>query len=276
MSVWLEYEERETLMHDLHPFTKVALVLTGAFLSGIWWDPRYLIPLLLFALGLTYLARVPLGWFKPISVLVMALIPTTAARGIFQTNPDLFTVYSDAFVSTTIASIQVPLIGTAGLTYGTILWMTAFITKLVIIAMFVYSFLYSTRLGDLSQAVTQYVPQQVGYVLIVSLKFIPYMIRRVQTIYESQRLRGLTISIRNPRGFVRGVIGIGRPIFRLIFRTIEEITIASQLRGFGNTENITQVREIPVGARDKAIVAGCGCAVAAAAVGLVFFQSGLL
>jgi len=276
MSVWLEYEERDTVLHSLHPFSKLVLTVSGAFLSGIWWDPRYLAPLLIVALGLVLMARVPRNWFKPLGALSVAVVPTTVIKGVFQTNPELFDVYPTAFVATEIATVHLPVFGSAGLTYGSVLWMFGFITKLVVMALFVYTFIYTTRLSDLTQWLNQYFPYQVSYVIMVGLKFVPYMIRRFRTIHESQKLRGLTFATRNPFTLAKTAFAIVRPLFRMILGTIEEITAASQIRAFGSGHATTQVRELPFGRPDKALVSVCVVTVVAAVVGLAWVQAGLI
>jgi energy-coupling factor transport system permease protein len=276
MSVWLEYEERDTPLHSLHPFSKLVLTISGAFLAGIWWDPRYLAPLLLVGLGLVFTARVPRNWFKPLVALCVAVVPTTVIKGVFQTNPELFDVYPTAFAATEIATFQLPVFGSAGLTYGSVLWMVGFVTKLVVMALFVYTFIYTTRLSDLTQSLNQYFPYQVSYVIMVGLKFVPYMIRRFRTIHESQKLRGLTFATRNPLKLAKTAFAIVRPLFRMILETIEEVTAASQIRAFGSRHATTQVRELPFRRSDKTLVSICVVTVLAAVVGMIWLQVGLI
>jgi energy-coupling factor transporter transmembrane protein EcfT len=111
---WLEYGARDTVVHRLHPLTKLVMLGTMLLLTGLYFDMRYLLVVGAVALILDRLAKVPNAWFKPLGAIFIALIPFTLI-GIFgQVNPDLFKVYPRSLVSITLIVLNLGRSGVTG------------------------------------------------------------------------------------------------------------------------------------------------------------------
>jgi energy-coupling factor transporter transmembrane protein EcfT len=239
LPAWLEYTPGNTIMHRMHPLPKIVLIGTLLIFSGLYWDLRYMAIIGLIGLTMVYLAKIPLSWFKVLTVILVAFIPFTLIGVLGQTNPALFKVYPQSLVSITFAKISFGPLGTYGLTVGGILWGLASEFRIGIILLLTYTFIYTTSFNEILGLLgnTRF-PKELLFVMMVAYRFVPEMIRQMSVITTALRLRGWELRSRNPRVIVDRTVPLIKSLLGLTLVTIDEVTLATRIRVFGK-EKIT-------------------------------------
>ena len=239
MPAWLEYTPGDTVIHRMHPLVKIVLIVTLLALSGFYWDLRYMAIVGIAALILVKLAKIPLYWFKVLVAILIAFIPFTLIGVLGQTNPALFKVYPQSFVSITFAKISLGALGNYGITMGGIVWGIASVIRIGIVLLLTYTFIYTTSFNEVLGLLgnTRF-PKELLFVMMVAYRFVPEMIRQMTVITTALRLRGWELRSRNPRVIVERTVPLIKSLLGLTLVTIDEVTLATRIRVFGK-ERIT-------------------------------------
>src|SRR5271157_911503 len=175
----------------MHPLVKVVLIGTLLILSGLYWDLRYMAILGLIGFVLVRLSKIPLGWFKVLTAILVAFIPFTLIGVFGQTNPALFKVYPQSLVSISLGTVSLGPLGTYGITMGGVLWGIASDVRIGIILLFTYTFIYTTSFNEvLGMLGNTRFPKELLFVMMVAYRFVPEMIRQMSVITTALRLRG--------------------------------------------------------------------------------------
>lgn len=253
MAVFFEYTYRNTFYHGLHPVTKLVITFNLFILAGLYWDVRFLLPIAVIGLLISYNAKVPLRWFFAIVGVMVFLIPFTVIGVLTQVNPLLFKVYPREFVSQEFFSFTLPLIGKIGLSWGGLLWGLAFELRIPIILLVIYPFIYSTSFNDLVNALARYnVPYQLLFVLMVAYRFVPVTVREAMNIMTALRLRGWEVGSLNPRVVFERFLPFAFSLVRTMVKMIDEVNTAAKIRAFG-ASRYTPVRQLEMRPLDKTL-----------------------
>lgn len=276
MPAWLEYTPGNTIIHRMHPLVKIILLGSLLLLSGLYWDLRYMAILGLIGLILVRLAKIPLSWFKVLSVILVAFIPFTLIGVLGQTNPALFKVYPQSLVSITFAKISFGALGTYGITVGGLLWGAATILRIGIILLFTYTFIYTTSFNEVLGLLgnTRF-PKELLFVMMVAYRFVPEMIRQMQVITTALRLRGWELRSRNPMVIIERTVPLIKSLLGLTLVTIDEVTLATRIRVFGK-EKITVLGYSNTNASQNAFIVANIVVVGLALYFLAVYNVGLI
>jgi len=245
MARWLEYESRDTFMHKgLHPLTKMAVIGAIMVVAGVWWDPRLLLLLLIPAAIVVYVSKLPLSWFKVVILAVLTSLYPVSMTALGQTNPEIYKVLDPVWATTPILIYDFPIAGRLGITPGGLLWMTAAELRSIIMATYAFVFIYTTSVAQVTDTLLAlHAPQAAVFIVSISYKLIPHLSRVVDHILSAQRLRGWSINTINPVKIVRRTMPLMNPLMRRVAIMTEQITTASQIRGFGSGK-VTPTRSI--------------------------------
>lgn len=244
MSTFLQYEDRGTRFHRLHPTTKVVVFLSSALLASLWWDVRYVAALLAVEMVALTISKVPRAWMKGVGVVVILSLPVMLPTAVLTTNPAVFHVLPQSFVSIPIF-IFVPASSSPtglpiGFTGGNVYWMFAFELRLLTILFAAMLFVYTTSSSELVEwLLRRGIPYAVGYVVMVTLKFIPILIEDTKRIIWAQRLRGWEVKSRNPVNVIRQLAPIAIPITDRVLRLIDDTELSAVSRAFGFTKGVS-------------------------------------
>jgi len=255
MAVFLEYAYRDTFYHRLHPITKLVITLNLFILAGLYWDVRFLLPIAVIGLLISYTARVPVRWFLAIAGIMIFLIPFVIIGVLTQVNPLLFKVYPREFVSREFFTVTLPLVGKIGVTWGGLLWGLAFELRIPIILLCIYPFIYSTSFNDLVNALSRYnIPYQLLFILMVAYRFVPVTVRETMTIITALRLRGWEVGSRNPKIVFQRFLPLAFALVRTLVKMIDEVNTAARIRAFGASK-FTPIRQLEMHILDKLLIA---------------------
>ncbi len=104
--------------------------------------------------------------------------------------------------------------------------------RLLALGLIFFLFFQATSPQDLSQALVRLgLPYSIGFVLTVSMEFIPVLARRAANIRDAQRSRGIPVGFgwRGLR-FLPALLG---PLLIQAFKLADEMAEALEARGFG-------------------------------------------
>jgi energy-coupling factor transport system permease protein len=277
MSNMMGYQEKETFLHTgLHTLTKMVVFLSVTFLAGLWLDVRYLVPVFLIGLALNYVAKTPKKWFLVmLTALALTLLPTLRST-VGQANPDYYKVLDPEWAATSIATINTRILGlgTLGLTYGSVYWLAGRIMRFATVVTWALLFISTTPMFDIANTLYALkVPQPVVFVLQMTYRFIPYMATVMNQIQDAQKLRGWNLRTWNIVKLFRRSIPLANPIIRRAAVVVDQVTIATQIRGFGSGQ-ITPLQDLTLRLRDKIIIAFTALFFLGSILALIFLRAG--
>jgi energy-coupling factor transporter transmembrane protein EcfT len=270
--------EKTYLHTGLQPLTKFCVVVAVLIVSGLWLDFRFLAPLFLIGLVLDIVGKAPKAWFI---VMVTALLLTwypTLRTTVAQANPEYFKVLDPTWASTSVATINIKFLnlGTMGLTYGTLFWLAGRIMRFGTVLTWAIFLVSTTPMNQIAN--TMYalkIPYQIVFVLQMTYKFIPQMSSIINQISEAQRLRGWSMKTINPKKLVERALPIANPMIRRTAMIVEQVTTATQIRGFGSSQP-TAIRDLEMKTLDWVLVALAGVFLIVSIFGVIAFKWGAL
>ena len=280
MATMFEYEPLQTPIHRLNPITKIVLFLSITFLSGFYLDPRLKIPILILLIALCVIAKLPFKKYSGLLwVAIIAVLITSSFRAVFMIKPGYFRVYPTDFVMTELFQItppDFPVFGRTAVTYGALLWLSAFPLTTATVVLAMAGLVHTTSQSEMVQVLySAGLPSPAVFVIMVALRFIPEMIRQLESIQVAQRLRGWEIDSRNPVKIARGYFPLLVPMLRYIIDSVDRMTISSKNRAFG-IRKATGIRDLTFQSKDY-LISGATLAIFVVAIFFLFrYQVGNL
>ncbi len=108
------------------------------------------------------------------------------------------------------------------------------------------------------------IPYRYGYLLILTLRFVPFFRRELRIVREAQSVRGLRTSVRSPRGIRRAIRFTFVPVLVSGLMRVESIALSMKGRCFGLYRQRTAPRRERFQTAD-AVALGCAGALIALA-----------
>jgi energy-coupling factor transport system permease protein len=254
----LAYRGEETFFQTrIHPLTKMIIFFTVVFLTGIWLDVRYLLPFLIIGLVLAFAAKVPKRWFLVMLTAIGLTWWPTLRSTVAQANAAYYQVLDPAWAATPIATLDIPFLGlgTVGLTYGSTYWMLGRVTRFATVVTWALLFVGTTPMSDITNTLYALkVPQPVVFVLQMTYKFIPYMSSVLNQIMDAQKLRGWNLRTINLVKLFKRSVPLANPLIRRTAVIVEQVTIATQIRGFGSGK-VTPLIDLDLPRVDRIVIA---------------------
>lgn len=279
MSELMGYQEKDTFFHGgLHTLTKMTVFLTVTFLAGLWLDVRFLAPLFLVGLAFNYVAKTPKKWFLVmLTALALTMLPTLRST-VGQADPEYYKVLDQAWAATSIATINTRILGlgTLGFTYGSVMWLAGRVLRFATVVTWALLFISTTPMFDIANTLYALkVPQPIVFVLQMTYRFIPYMVTVINQIQDAQKLRGWNLRTWNPVKLFRRSIPLANPIIRRAAVVVDQVTIATQIRGFGSGQ-ITPLQDLTLRLRDKIVITITLLGFVGSLLALIFFSAGMI
>jgi energy-coupling factor transport system permease protein len=235
----VRYLNGGSVFHRLDARTKIFLSLTLACLIVILNTAGSLFVLFILLLGGFFLIRPPASYIRTMLYLMtMALFATLISQGLFY----YFEPRTPIF---TIIRSDTPMIGgltggvylyREGLFYGAIQSMRLFSAALLsmIIVMTTYPSDLIFGLNKLG------IPEKLGFMLTISIRFLPLFMEGTKRIIIAQKLRGLRL--KGLRGGIKGLRYLIVPLTIDCLRKARRIALAAEVRGF--TGKRTEIKEL--------------------------------
>jgi energy-coupling factor transporter transmembrane protein EcfT len=256
----------------------MTVFLTVTFLAGLWLDVRFLAPLFLVGLAFNYVAKTPKKWFLVmLTALALTMLPTLRST-VGQANPEYYKVLDQAWAATSIATINTRILGlgTLGFTYGSVMWLAGRVLRFATVVTWALLFISTTPMFDIANTLYALkVPQPIVFVLQMTYRFIPYMVTVISQIQDAQKLRGWNLRTWNPVKLFRRSIPLANPIVRRAAVVVDQVTIATQIRGFGSGQ-ITPLQDLTLRLRDKIVITITLLGFVGSLLALIFFSAGMI
>ncbi|MDD1683297.1 MAG: energy-coupling factor transporter transmembrane protein EcfT [Methanoregula sp.] len=245
MAEILQYMHKDTFLHRLHPYIKIAFIIVVSVMSIIATDMVFLTLMVLAMLTVAAYSRLLAESLQQLKLIIVMSVIFILITIITMPNGDILGY---------VIPPGVPVIGgvipvtTGGLTIGIVL------TLRFMILIFAFQlFLISTQPRDLVNAMEK-IGLPIDYILIfiIALRFIPTLQIEGQRIHEAQLARGF-----NPgTGFVgkiRSVAPIAIPLVSNALLRSNVLGLTIDMRGY-RTGKRTHVRERVLATRDYTVL----------------------
>jgi len=234
----VRYLNGDSVFHRLDARTKIFLSLASACLIVILNTAGSLFALFMLLFCGFFLIRPPASYIRTmLYLMIVTLFATLISQGFFY----YFEPRTPIF---TIIRSDTPIIGRLtggvyfyreGLLYGAIQSMRLFSATLLsmIIVMTTYP-------SDLILGLNKIgVPEKIGFMLTISIRFLPLLMEGTKRIITAQKLRGLRL--KGLRGGIKGFRYLIVPLTIDCLRKARRIALAAEVRGF--TGKRTEIKE---------------------------------
>jgi energy-coupling factor transporter transmembrane protein EcfT len=254
----------------------MVVVACIVIMSGMWLDPRYQAVFVVLAIIPIYISKIPLYWFWVVLLAVVTSIYPVATTSLGQTNAELYKVLDPEWASQVLVGGDVPIIGELGITRGGLLWLLNAELRSIIMASYMFLFIYTTSMSEVTDTLLALkAPQPAVFVISIAYKLIPTLSRVVDHILSAQRLRGWSLRHWNPVVIIRRAAPLMKPLMRRVAIMTEQITMTTQIRGFGSGK-VTATRHLNPRPRDYVIMITSAVIMLTAVVLTIFFDFGQL
>lgn len=225
------YQPRQSLVHRLHPLTKLTLsfgLIVLALGANIDWVPLALYLLVL--LPLSAVAQVTRPFVR------------TSLRLLLPFALSLFVVQSLFFPGGRTVLVE---LGPLSIKAEGVRFAFASAVRILLLASALLLTLQTTHPGQLLSGLVQKgFPPNLAYVIVTTLQIIPLMRERANTIIDAQRARGLetqgSLLVRS-----RALLPLVAPLVLGSLVDVEERTLALEARAFSATTPKTSLFVLP-------------------------------
>lgn len=239
----LEYIHRDSLIHELHPLTKLFWALVVMILSFIFNNPWFLASIIVTVVLVGFIGKVGKETLLYLSALVIIAAFVFLFQILFRPEGELlFTIFPKSW----------PLVGgwlpvtDMGLRYGFAmsLRMIALVSVLPVI-------LTTTQPRDIVMALVEklHVPYDYAFMFTTALRFMPIILSEVSTISQAQRSRAYATEGWNPFRKLKAFAPIALPIVFIAIEKADRLGLCMELRGYGSP-NRTYLRILSIKYKD--------------------------
>ncbi len=245
-------------IHRLHPVTKLLVVLVFWFISLGSFNPLVLIAIILAALALQRVARIPARTF---GLLCLTLLPIF----LILTLINGFTFYNGQTAIFRVAG--------AAFTVEGVLFGVTISLKILSVVAFIPIVTFTTPMPRLMAALALLrLPYKFVFTFGIAMRFTPLVAQTFRDIVAAQRLRAYDLeAMAWPRRVVRGYLPIFLPLILTLLRRSADLDIAIESRAFGAPVKRTYLQALTFGRLDALFMA----LAAAALVGIILFGSSI-
>ncbi|HET6460880.1 MAG TPA: energy-coupling factor transporter transmembrane component T [Syntrophales bacterium] len=241
----MKYLDKETFLHRLDPRSKIVMGLMGAILIVVLKTPIALFLLFLTVLTIFALLRPARRTCRTIIVLMAtAFCFTMISQGFFyalepRTAIMTFLTPESGMMGSITGGIA---LYREGIIYGALQSLRLCSAMLLSAAIVMSTYPADLLLGMGSLGV----PERIGFVVTVSIRFLPVLLDEAQRILLAQKLRGL--NTKGVRGGFRAFRYLLPPLIIDSLRNARRTALAAEVRAF--TGKRTTVRELRFAVRD--------------------------
>ena len=224
MKGFLDYLQGDSILHKMHPLTKIfvaALLCASAFVSS---DFFYLIGIIAFDILLGFV-----GEGKSHSGLLKRTLGIF--KGLFQMSLFLFV---RQILVIRKGEIVIPLGAEFGITDVGIRNGLLLVLRLTGATLPLSVLISVINLNDLSNTMVKElrIPYKYAFTFTSAIRFIPVFSSEMSGIIESQKARGVDFDVKNPFKKIGMILPLCFPLLMGAVRKIEFTATAAELRGF--------------------------------------------
>src|SRR2546426_5533096 len=224
----MEYVPLRSMVHNLHPLTKIAWAAMILTTSMCFTDPRYLIVVLVSVIAVAIVGRVVqqllayLGTIFAVSIVVFVLQIAFRPSGrlLFSIFPASWPFVGGWFPVTV-----------GGVDYG-----VSMAVRMICLVSPFPVLLTTTQPRDIAISLVERlrVPYDYAFMFTTALRFMPIILSEVRTISEAQRSRAYATEGWNPIRKIRAMAPIALPIVFIAIQKADRLGLCMELRGYGS------------------------------------------
>lgn len=241
MSSVANYIARNSLIHNLHPLTKIIGSLWFLTLSILAASPLHLGFILFMVMFCGIAARITKEIFKSLKAIsVFALI--------------IFLIQILFYKWGTVVFYMIPGVNWLPVTVEGVLFGTAIALRMMIILLSFIIFLSTTQTRDMMMVLVEKlrVPYDYAFMFVTSLRFIPTFMNEVAVIQEAQKARGCKIEGANPLKKIKSYLPIALPLVLISLAKGERLALAMETRAYNSGIPRTYLRQWKMNIKDAA------------------------
>jgi len=224
----MEYVPRRSLIHNLHPLTKLVWSLVILILALVFNNPWYLAATVLSVVLVGLIGKV----VKETLVYLGAMLLVSGFVFVFQIlfrpgGQVLFTVFPSSW---SVVGGWLPV------TEGGVLYGIAMSLRMLCIVSAFPVILSTTQPRDIIMAMvdTLRVPYDYAFMFTAALRFMPIVMSEVSTISQAQRSRAYAVEGWNPIRKFQAFAPIAMPIVFIAIEKADRLGLCMDLRGYGS------------------------------------------
>lgn len=224
----LEYLYKQSVIHRLHPLTKLSIAATVMVMAMLFTDPLYLLVVIALVMALSIVGTIikeTLGYL--LTMAFFAFIVFVLQCLFLNKGPIYFTILP---ASWPVVGGWLP-VSHGGLILGTAMALRVF----AIVSVFPL-IITTTQPRDIVMSLveTLKVPYDYAFMFTTALRFIPIIISEVTIIYQAQLSRAYAVEGWNPIKKIRAFAPIAFPIIFIAIEKADRLGLSMELRGFNS------------------------------------------
>lgn len=242
------YEERDSIIHRLHPVTKILCLLMSFLAALAFSHPLYVLPLFLVVLIPGFRAGAWSALKRVWPLMLLIGLVSFVLWGLLQEGQTV--IYA---------------LGPLKFKRESLMFGAGMAIRLNLMLFCGLIFLASTRVEDFTAGLNAMgLPYAVSFALSLSFRLVPIFSETAETILKAQRARGLDTEAKGLLTRFRSYVPLLVPVFASALRRTDMLAMALESKGFGASGTRTQFREYSFALKDWAtlavvvlITAGC-------------------
>ena len=247
MQISFRYKDKDTIIHGLNPFAKLAWVGSIALLAVIFEHPLYLFLLFLTTLPVVILARAWREWVSLIRFVVYMAIVIIVINSLVM--------YHGTHVLLEF-TFEIPTLGNPKITLEAICFGLGMSLRLLAIVSAFTVLNFTVHPDDMMLAMIKLkLPYKSVLAMSMSTRFIPTLADDLERITDVMRSRGLEMDKGRLRQKLKSRGAVLIPLLANSLDRTVQVAEAMESRAFGARKERTYFKEIKTGAFDLATVA---------------------
>ena len=231
-----KYRDKDTAIHRLNPWCKLAWIASVFILALLFDNPLYLLVFFLSTLPLLLAAKVRREWMSLLKFFLF-LCGLIIVINALVSNRGFHVLYQ--------ASFAIPMMGTPKITLEAIFCGVGNSLRLLAIISAFTILMFTIHPDDLMLALTKAkLPYKSVLVTSLSTKFVPTLIDDASRITDVQKSRGLEFDKGGRIQKAKSYMAIGIPLLSNSLDRAVQVAEAMESRAFGSSQNRTFYKEL--------------------------------
>jgi len=222
----IEYQYQDSIVHQLHPLTKLAFAGTMMTLAMLFTNPLYLIVVIALVIISSTIAKIIKQSFSYLLMMAFFAVIVFLLQCLFLNKGHVyFTVFPSSWP---VVGGWVP-ISHGGLMLG----LSMALRVLAIVSAFPL-IICTTQPRDIVMSLVENlkVPYDYAFMFTTALRFIPIIISEVTVIYQAQLSRAHAVDGWNPIKKMKAFAPIAFPIVFIAIEKADRLGLSMELRGY--------------------------------------------
>ena len=233
----MDYVQRSSLVHSIHPLIKLIWAVVILILSLIFNDPWYLAVIFLSVILVGFIGKVGKEMLLYLSAMFVIVGFVFVFQILFRPGGRLlFTVFPSSW----------PVVGGwLPVTEGGLLYGISMSLRILCLVSVFPVILNTTQPRDIIMTLvdTLHLPYDYAFMFTTALRFMPILLNEVNTISQAQRSRAYAIEGWNPIRKLQALGPLALPIVFIGIEKADRLGLCMELRGYGSKHR-TYLRQL--------------------------------